>query len=99
MIQTDKRIAEEAVLERPAAQLSRVRSGEGFAPRALKRAFDLAIAVPACLLLLPLLAIVAVAVKLDSPGPVLFRQKRRGLEFEPFTIMKFRSLRHAAPDP
>lgn len=67
--------------------------------RALKRSIDLAIGVPVCVALLPVMAAVAVAIKLESPGPVLFRQRRRGLDFEPFTMNKFRSLRHGAPDP
>jgi undecaprenyl-phosphate glucose phosphotransferase len=65
----------------------------------LKRGIDLVIAVPFCVLLSPLLLFTAIAIKLDSPGPVLFRQQRRGLNFEPFTMLKFRSLCHGAPDP
>lgn len=72
---------------------------ESRAALAVRRLVDLVVAATACLLLLPLLAILAVAIKLDSDGPVLFRQRRRGLRFEPFTILKLRSLRHEAPDP
>jgi len=71
-------------------------------PRAallLKRAIDLGVALPLCLALSPLFLLVAVAIKLNSRGPVFFRQQRRGLGFRKFTILKFRSLRHAAPDP
>jgi exopolysaccharide biosynthesis polyprenyl glycosylphosphotransferase len=60
--------------------------------RRLKRAFDL---VGATLLLLataPLLAVVAIAIKLDSPGPVLFRQARIGRRGEPFGIFKLRTM-------
>ena len=67
--------------------------------RALKRTIDLAVAVPACLLLAPLFAILAVAIKLDSAGPVFFVQKRRGLRMREFSIVKFRSLAHGLPDP
>ena len=67
--------------------------------RAGKRALDLIIGVPVCVALLPVIAAVAAAIKLESPGPALFRQRRRGLDFKPFTMNKFRSLRHGAPDP
>lgn len=43
---------------------------------------------------LPLMTIIAVLVKLDSPGPVLFRQAREGLNGRPFTMFKFRTMRH-----
>jgi lipopolysaccharide/colanic/teichoic acid biosynthesis glycosyltransferase len=48
------------------------------------------------LLAAPLFVLVAIAVKLDSAGPVLFRQLRVGLHGRPFDILKFRSMRHAA---
>ena len=67
--------------------------------RALKRAIDLTVAVPACLLLAPVFGIIALAIKLDSSGPVVFVQRRRGLGMREFTIVKFRSLRHGARDP
>ncbi len=51
------------------------------------------------LLAAPLLALVALAVKLDSPGPVLFRQKRFGFNNERIDVFKFRSLRHDQADP
>lgn len=44
------------------------------------------------LLLVPLLLIVAILVKLDSPGPILFRQRRLGREMRPFTVLKFRTM-------
>ncbi len=44
------------------------------------------------------LAIVAAAIKIDSPGPVLFRQKRRGMNNEPFDMLKFRSMHAASTD-
>lgn len=61
--------------------------------RMLKRAFDVGVASVALLALLPLLLLVAVAIKLDSPGPVLFRQKRIGRQNRLFDICKFRSMR------
>jgi Undecaprenyl-phosphate glucose phosphotransferase len=59
----------------------------------VKRAFDLAIG-SVCLMIaaIPMLAI-AVAVKLSSPGPVLFRQKRLGLDGQEFVLLKFRTMR------
>jgi len=51
------------------------------------------------LLALPLMALVALAVKLDSPGPVLFRQKRFGFNNERIDVFKFRSLFHDHADP
>ncbi len=57
-----------------------------------KRAMDVAIAVVALCLLSPLLAIVALAIKLDSAGPVIYRQARRGFNGESFMIWKFRSM-------
>ena len=57
-----------------------------------KRAFDIAIAGPALLLSLPLFAAVAVLIKLESRGAVLFRQRRMGKAQVPFTIYKFRTM-------
>jgi Undecaprenyl-phosphate glucose phosphotransferase len=51
------------------------------------------------LLALPVMALVALAIKLDSPGPVLFRQKRFGFNNERIDVFKFRSLYHHQADP
>jgi lipopolysaccharide/colanic/teichoic acid biosynthesis glycosyltransferase len=59
---------------------------------ALKHAFDRVIAAVAILLLSPLLLLMAIAVKLSSPGPVLFRQRRVGRDNTYFEILKFRSM-------
>jgi len=61
--------------------------------RVLKRLMDLSVTIPALILLSPILALVALAVKLDSPGPVLFRQQRMGRGNRLFTMLKFRSMR------
>jgi lipopolysaccharide/colanic/teichoic acid biosynthesis glycosyltransferase len=61
-----------------------------------KRVFDVATALLGLVLLAPLLVIVAVWIKLDSPGPVLFRQERIGRGGAPFRIHKFRTMRVAA---
>jgi exopolysaccharide biosynthesis polyprenyl glycosylphosphotransferase len=71
--------------------------------RALKRVFDLGVASVALVLTAPLSICVALAVKLTSRGPVLFRQERLGRDRRPFTILKFRTMRvedgEAAPAP
>lgn len=60
---------------------------------ALKRAMDVSIAAVALVLFAPLMALVALAIKLDSPGPVLFRQLRVGRGGRRFWFYKFRSMR------
>lgn len=60
---------------------------------ALKRAFDVVASALGLLLLSPLLLVLALWVKLDSPGPVFFRQERVGRNGQPFRIYKFRSMR------
>ena len=62
-----------------------------------KRLFDLLLAAAGLLLLGPLLLAVALAVRLDSPGPVLFRQERVGRFGRIFRIHKFRTMRTDAP--
>jgi len=57
-----------------------------------KRVFDLMGAAVALVLLAPLLAAIALWIKLDSPGPVLFRQQRVGRHGRPFAIRKFRTM-------
>ena len=58
-----------------------------------KRAFDIAASRGAIIALSPLLLAVAVAVKLDSPGPVIYRSKRVGSNYRVFDFLKFRSMR------
>ena len=60
--------------------------------RMAKRAVDIAVAGTALLLFLPLLLMTAVAIKLDSPGPILFRQRRCGFNGKVFYILKFRTM-------
>ena len=57
-----------------------------------KRAFDIAASLSAILLLSPLLIAVAVAVRLDSPGPVIYRPERVGSNYRIFDFLKFRSM-------
>jgi exopolysaccharide biosynthesis polyprenyl glycosylphosphotransferase len=69
----------------PVARLSR-------SSALLKRAYDVVLAGIGLVLLAPLFLIVTIAIKLDSSGPVFFRQTRIGARNEPFTILKFRTM-------
>ena len=60
--------------------------------RLMKRALDLVLAVVAAVLLAPVLLMTAVAIKIDSDGPVLFRQRRVGFGNREFSIYKFRTM-------
>jgi lipopolysaccharide/colanic/teichoic acid biosynthesis glycosyltransferase len=62
-----------------------------------KRAFDIIAALLGLILLSPLLLLVSLLIKLDSPGPALFRQERIGKGFRPFRIYKFRTMVHDGP--
>ncbi len=64
----------------------------------LKRAFDVAGSLALLAALAPILAAAALAVALDGPGPVLFRQRRLGLGGRPFTILKFRTMTEGDPE-
>jgi lipopolysaccharide/colanic/teichoic acid biosynthesis glycosyltransferase len=77
--------------------------GDGSAGRLLKRMLDIVVSLVVLILALPLLACVAVLIKLDSPGPVLIRQRRIGKCGVPFRMWKFRSMQSGvcryAPSP
>jgi putative colanic acid biosysnthesis UDP-glucose lipid carrier transferase len=60
--------------------------------RLQKRCLDIGLASFALLLLAPLLSVTAILIKLDTSGPVIFRQSRRGFNGKPFEIWKFRSM-------
>lgn len=62
------------------------------ARRVVKRAVDWCLALGLTILALPVLAAIAVAIRIDSPGPVLFRQTRVGARGETFSMLKFRSM-------
>ena len=62
----------------------------------IKRAFDIAFSATALLLLAPLLAVIALWVRRDSPGPVIYRQERVGRYGQLFRIYKFRTMRVGA---
>jgi len=63
----------------------------------MKRVFDVIVAAVGLLLLTPVLLLVALLIKLDSPGPVFFTQERMGRRFQPFLIYKFRTMVPDAP--
>jgi lipopolysaccharide/colanic/teichoic acid biosynthesis glycosyltransferase len=65
----------------------------------LKRCVDIVASAFALLLLSPILIAVAIAVRLDSGKPILFHQRRMGLAFRPFDILKFRTMRVQADGP
>ena len=77
-----------AFMARAAATLLRGASG----PALARRALDVTVAGSAAVTLAPVLALTALAIKVDSRGPVLFRQTRIGQNGQPFTIYKFRSM-------
>lgn len=60
--------------------------------RAVKRAFDITAVTVGGLVILPVLVALAVAIRLDSPGPVLYRQRRIGRDGKPFRVWKFRTM-------
>lgn len=62
--------------------------------RFAKLAVDCVLALLATILFAPVFAIAAIAIRLDSPGPILFRQKRVGFNNEVFEILKFRTMYH-----
>ncbi|MDF2557716.1 MAG: capsular biosynthesis protein [Bacillales bacterium] len=63
----------------------------------IKPIIDFLISLLALLMIWPVLFIIALIIKIDSPGPVLFKQKRFGKDKEFFNILKFRSMRSDAP--
>jgi len=65
--------------------------------REFKRVMDIVISLCALILLSPILALISIIIKIESKGPVLFRQKRVGQNCELFTIYKFRSMSTEAP--
>lgn len=61
--------------------------------QAFKRGFDLILSTTMLILVLPLMLLTALAIRLDSEGPVFYRQERVGLHGKIFTLLKFRSMR------
>jgi len=63
---------------------------------ASRRALDIVVAGSLLLLLSPLLLVIVLIIRLESSGPAIFRQQRLGHKLHPFTIFKFRTMRHGA---
>jgi len=63
----------------------------------IKRILDIVLSLLACVLLLPLFLIIIAAIKLDSKGPIFFKQKRVGINKSHFYILKFRTMRIDTP--
>lgn len=88
-----------AIDQLAAAPLAPLHPGADADRRAFaKRAQDLVIGLTALLVAAPFLALIALAVRLDSPGPVFFRQLRHGFNNESIVVWKFRTMRHEAAD-
>jgi exopolysaccharide biosynthesis polyprenyl glycosylphosphotransferase len=66
--------------------------------RVVKRVMDLALGLIISIAALPLMGLLALAIKLDSPGPVIFKQRRVGLRGQEFVLYKFRSMRAGAEE-
>lgn len=86
-----------AVLHRPAlpgtsARETWVKPAHGRLASATKRAIDLIGAILLIAILLPFFVVTALLIKLDSPGPILFRQRRMGRGDQPFSMLKFRTM-------
>lgn len=88
----------ETATMRPNVSSDRVdgRAANGARRDVARRVLDVAVAGTAVIVLSPVLAAVAIAVRIDSPGPALFRQTRIGKNGRPFTLFKFRSMVAAA---
>lgn len=65
----------------------------------MKRGFDIVLSALAALILSPLMIATAIAIRLESRGPILFRQKRYGFNNEVIDVLKFRSMYHEMADP
>jgi lipopolysaccharide/colanic/teichoic acid biosynthesis glycosyltransferase len=88
--------ARDWILDLPLAHLSGARSR--VVQAILKRALDLVVSVAGLIVLLPFFGAIALAIRLDSPGPVFFKQRRHGYLNEEVLVWKFRSMRVEASD-
>jgi sugar transferase (PEP-CTERM system associated) len=81
---------------RPSAVIFSTGFKRSMVSRVVKRFVDIMVSCSGLLMLLPLFALIAFLIKVDSPGPVIYRQDRVGLRGRPFPIWKFRSMRQDA---
>jgi len=92
--------AQRATLSRlasaPLTQVSGAREDDAKADA--KRLQDIVLGGLGLMVALPIMGLIALAVRLDSPGPVFFRQRRHGFNNEAINVWKFRSMRHEAAD-
>jgi len=76
----------------PAMTIEVQRAPMSLGERAIKRALDISAAMAAIFILAPVFIFTALAIKMNSPGPIIFRQRRNGFNEQQFTIYKFRSM-------
>ena len=95
-VMTDELLGAAPVADRWAQGLTSSQTRELAVYLTLKRVVDVLGALCGLLLCLPLWAITVIAIKLESPGPILFRQRRPGQYGIPFYILKFRTMRQDA---
>jgi lipopolysaccharide/colanic/teichoic acid biosynthesis glycosyltransferase len=76
-----------------AAELTAPATRPGLVENLARRTLDIGVAAVVLLLMAPVIAIVALTVRLSSPGPIFFRQRRLGRSMRPFTVLKFRTMR------
>jgi Undecaprenyl-phosphate glucose phosphotransferase len=93
---TSEQATHERLLDMPLSHLSGVR--RGVLQSALKRAIDVTFSIAAIVVLAPALVAIAIAIRSDSPGPVLFKQRRHGYMNEEVLVWKFRSMRAEMSD-
>lgn len=77
---------------KPSAIIFSRKFRQGTVLRMVKRAMDLSISLIGLVVALPLMAVIGILIKLDSPGPVFYRQVRVGLHAKPYMIWKYRSM-------
>lgn len=88
----------ERVLRRPHISLGGMQGYElqraplDLVDRAMKRCFDIVVSATALVLLAPLMALIALAIRIEGGGTIIFRQKRKGFGGRPFSIYKFRTM-------
>lgn len=88
--------AHERLLDMPLAHLAGARRGATQA--LLKRVIDVSFSVAGLIVLAPALVAIAIAIRLDSPGPILFKQRRHGYLNEEVVVWKFRSMKTEMSD-